>query len=108
MPPPAVDLDVPERRCDPVVLGSTLGRAVGRLEPRRSSVPRSSSSIQRESRKSRATISSWCIASSQLELGALRLAARAEPAAMKSRKSGWALVGFDLNSGWNWTARNQG
>ena len=27
---------------------------------------------------------------------------------MKSRNSGWALVGFDLNSGWNWTATNQG
>ena len=29
-------------------------------------------------------------------------------AAMNSRNRGWARVGFDLNSGWNWTARNQG
>ena len=29
-------------------------------------------------------------------------------AATNSRNSGWAWVGFDLNSGWNWTARNQG
>jgi len=27
---------------------------------------------------------------------------------MKSRKRGWAWVGLDWNSGWNWTARNQG
>ena len=33
---------------------------------------------------------------------------RFSAAATKSRNSGWALVGFDLNSGWNCTARNQG
>jgi hypothetical protein len=29
-------------------------------------------------------------------------------AAMNAAKSGCALLGFDWNSGWNWTARNQG
>ena len=27
---------------------------------------------------------------------------------MKSRNNGWALVGFDLNSGWNWTETKPG
>ena len=29
-------------------------------------------------------------------------------AATKARNRGWARLGRDLNSGWNWTARNQG
>ena len=33
---------------------------------------------------------------------------RCSAAPTKSRNSGWALVGFDLNSGWNCTARNHG
>ena len=33
---------------------------------------------------------------------------RLSAAFMNSRKSGWGLKGFDLNSGWNWHPRNQG
>src|SRR4029453_7410548 len=41
--------------------------------------------------------------------GASRLAARCCTAPrMKPLKSGWQSVGRDLNSGWNWVARNQG
>ena len=54
--PPPVELDVPERRRDPIVVGLEVARAVDRSDLRRSVRRRTSSSSQRASRKSRATI----------------------------------------------------
>ena len=38
----------------------------------------------------------------------LFLPVRFRDALIKSLKRGWGLKGFDLNSGWNWQARNHG
>ena len=91
-----------------------LGGPVGRARPRRSSRPRIVSADPLAGLGNARAIS---VIACRRSFDASRLSAvparpgspsrRTRAAAMKSRNSGWAWVGFDLNSGWNWTARNQ-
>ncbi len=107
MSPPAVCLDIPERRCDPIIDAGRPTQVRRPLERRRSGRRSTSSSSQCELRKSRATTLNGIPLDRRraqdsrprrVQPGSTGVPL-ADAAVMNSRKRGWALVGFDLNSG---------